>query len=388
MISITIDASVLALPPENDDLELEYWNINQFYLNIFYLRILEKCPSITVSYMNKIPDYLQLNSYFPENLKRRTSNLIYYNYKFNLSTQELEKYYTEEIRKKLFSGLKDGKIGKLGIYENIPRNYSGLDENKYRNISYDKTIYHLKELQNNFEIYLGYISELNSNYHSEDENYIAINVNNVCMSLEIIMRFDNNKKSRVNIIGVQNTQKIIQNKEFANIKSAFEEIKTNHSLNLNYGNKISVKEIKQNIGIDENSQESESDFAIKLYWYLLTLNKVMDIVKNHQINIRNDDDFTLLINSHGCLCSPDSKIYKQCKFRSRYFINDQGNEEYFSLHLKPITYNKKSDLGNFSRRIYFKLDNMKILIGWIGRHLLSCSDCEKITECHTWKESI
>jgi len=157
MISITVDTSIFALPPENNDLDIEYKNVNRFYSNMQMLQLIEKCPSITVSYMNKIPDYLFINSFFPEKyIKQRTNKLKERNYSFNLSTNTLCDFYYSFYLK-----LCKVNKGKIGIYENIPDRVNDPDENKYKNIVYDRKIYpeEFKNLSIRFETYLGFLAE-------------------------------------------------------------------------------------------------------------------------------------------------------------------------------------------------------------------------------------
>ena len=76
MISLTVDASVFAIPPKDEDPEKEYKSINLFLSNIVALRFLEEEPSITVSYMNRIKVYLRDSKCWPDdNLKDRVENL-------------------------------------------------------------------------------------------------------------------------------------------------------------------------------------------------------------------------------------------------------------------------------------------------------------------------
>jgi hypothetical protein len=54
--------------------------------------------------------------------------------------------------------------------------------------------------------------------------------------------------------------------------------------------------------------------------------------------------------------------------QDRQFDNGSGNKELFTLHLKPLSEERSTNLWFLTLRIYFKVKGGKIVIGWIGRH--------------------
>ena len=375
MINLTIDASILAIPSKNNDLYIEYENVQRFLQNINALRLLGKQPMITVSYIDGIKYYLNDNNVYPGNdgcdLKERIENLKKNKFTFNLSTPEILNYFYEELSKIL------SKNKKTGIYQNIPD--TPIDDHsmkiKYNNIQYNDMIYpdEYKNKQNLVDVfrkYLGFIAELNYNYLSNKENYLVISGNKEKVEEEIIMKFNNFNKSNVNIIGIQRAEELIK-KDCRDAGKELLDISKKYN-NMIFGHQIIVENIAKSIN-DEYIQR-------RIINYLSTLNDLVKIIQ--QKNINDEKDLKYLFNAYGCLCSPENEKYIYCPEKLRHFKNENGNEEYFSLHLKPITETKNrntytlgGDEFNSTCRIYFKVKNEKILIGWIGKHPMSCIDC-------------
>jgi len=391
MISLTIDPSVFALPPKEKDLEVEYKNIVRFLSKINILQKLEKCNTVTVSYMNKIPDYLQLDGWYPNDmhdLDFRIRKLLNSNLKFELNTEAVLDFYKSTIAKqfgkKKYSGIK----GKIGVYENIPDKNNDPNK-KYKNISYDKTLYpsKLEKVLFLFETYLGYIAELNQRYFSMDVNYIVTS-GKTRVPLEITMFYDKAQVSHVNIVNIQKAMELCRGNTHGNIESTFIELQ-NTADNINYSKIITISEIKKKMGlarstnsdIRKNTAVSEADFSTKLYSYIKTLDDIANVIIKNDMKFKNIQDLVVLVNAYGCLCSQDGKHYAKCPIKARHF----GEEDPFSLHLKPITYDIRDELSDLTRRIYFKWlgKEKKFFIGWVGEHPLTCtndkdSDCIKI----------
>jgi len=375
MISLTIDPSIFILPPKIENVETEYQNIKIFLSNINIIRVLERYPSITISYINKLKYFLKKSNCFPDNdeLYERINLLRRNNCTFELSIEETLNYYIEDLSKSLSKQNNE----KSGIYKNIP-DIDVDKEEKYKNIIYNRSVYpyEYKEyyiLKGIFKKYLGFIAELNYNYSSEKSNYIVISGDKKHKQ-EVIMKFNGNNKVNVNIIGIQKIKEEIHERKCSDIKKELPNIKELHSKNIIYGNGI----------IDENFPKYiNDDISTKLYYYLNTLNDITKII--NEKNINDEKILMFLINAHGCLCSPDDEIYKKCCFDYRHFTNDIGEKEYFTLHLKPITetinkantYTLGGEEYNSTIRIYLKLKNQKILIGWMGKHPKTCFDCDK-----------
>jgi hypothetical protein len=386
MISFTIDTSVFALPPKNNNQEIEYKNIQRFITNMYYLQYLEKCPSVTVSYMNHIPKNLVIYRINPNDITYRIKEIKKYAPLINNNPDILDFFnekYREIIQRPYKEQMTEKTIfrkGKIGIYENIP----GKDtdpEIKYKNISYDNSIYpdeFKKQLLSYFELYLGFIAGLNNKYFSKDCNYIVISGDLLNLNEKITLCYDQFKVSKAHIIGIQKTSKLCPNIIFNNISDVINEFEKCNNLLL--GQQTVISNIEENIQFDNsaNNITSKKDFSNKLYHYLNTLNDLVEIINRE--NIFDTGELNFLLNSHGCFCSPDSKVYEKCPMKVRHFNNNKGVDEYFTLHLKPITYNRKSEHRNLTRRIYFKLKDDKVLIGWIGEHPQSCSN-EPDSEC-------
>jgi len=389
MISFTIDTSVFALKPKDDDPEKESENIQQFVSNMFYLRRLEECPSVTVSYMNWTVKRLLEHKLMPKDLKPRIeeakkSNPID-NYDVDLINFFNDIYgrirnYSETDKKTQEKKIRKGKIG---IYENIPDRDSDPDI-KYRNISYTNKIYPFdkkKSLSNLYKQYLGYIAELNDTCFSECENYVVIGGDMATYQENVGLGYNNFKESKVNIVGIQKTDAILPKMKLRNVTDAFNEITNIKDSKIAYGQGVTLENVKQNMGFDgisaldkdKNNEVSESYFSIKLVYYMKTLNNIAAIIRDREMS---DREWELFTNAHGCICSPDSGIYEKCPLKTRHFKNSLGHAEYFSLHMKPITFRKKNNLSELTRRIYFRQNGNQMLVGHIGKHLLSCGNKE------------
>ena len=377
MISFTIDSSVLAIPQEDNNIEAEFINLQCFLLNINNLYSLEKMSSITVSYMNGIKFSLL-------NIRERIQKLKENNKILNFNNPDILEYYHKTLKKILPRkhcvnklGHERFQKGKIGIYENIPDRDS--DPPQKRNISYNKSIYPVeyKKYLSTFEKYLVFIAELNIRFDSENVNYIALSGNKSLSKEVVSMCYDGTRQSRVNIIGIQKFNKLSQDEKYSSIEDALSEITKSHSENLIYGNKY-----KDNF----NKYINNNTFiSTRLFNYLKTLNEIVNIIKEKEII--DDNEVNKLVNAHGCLCSPDDEIYKNCRNLYRHFNN---KNEYFTLHLKPTTettnkvntYTLGGEEYNSTIRIYFKKKNKKILIGWIGKHPTTCYDCNKKHICN------
>jgi hypothetical protein len=401
MINLTVDPSVFAIPARfENNLEKEYNNIQRFISNVNAIRILEECPTVTINYVNRIKIRLDECDYHCDNdLEKRIEILKIKQLDFAMPIKVILEYYYENISKKL--RITDLKNKNRGIYVNIPEDDIEYSQNKkYDYIIYDNNVYppelgNYYKLVRIFKRYLGFIAELNYNYMSEDEDFIVISGKDGFRQ-EVIMCFNENKRSKVNVIGVQTAIKLIKkNENMDNIEQAMSMINEKYSDYLAYGKDVSLDKIK--VSIDKLvvkfpllKTQSNSDninisgdklIATRLYHYLKTLNNTINVIKKK--NIEEEKDLVFLLNAHGCLCSLDEE-YKKKNCPHRRFKDDEDNNDYFNLHLKPITETEfKTDfyrLGgsdfNNTCRIYFKLRNQKILIGWIGKHPQSCIDCE------------
>jgi len=387
MISFTIDTSIFALPQKDDNIEIELKNLQYFITNMYYLQHLEKCPSVTVSYMNHIPKILLNNKFNPiqNNLFQRIKDIKCYT-SLNHHNPDIIEFFKEKYRKIIRDSYIDEttkeKIytkGKIGIYENIPERNEDPSL-KYRNILYDKKIYpkeYKKNFSINFKLYLGFIGELNSKYLSKN-NYLVISGDKYFSKEKVTLCFNEFKETEINIVGIQQAHKTCPTPFLKNIDEVISELNNYH--NIIIGQQVTIDNIIKNINFNENNDKtSKNNFLIKIYHYLKTLKEICEIINNEKIQIDNKE-LVFFANSHGCLCSPDNPKYEKCPRKTRHFQSSEGTEEYFTLHLKPITYNKKSDNKNLTRRIYFKWENNKILVGWIGEHLQSCSN-EPESEC-------
>jgi len=387
MISFTIDVSVFALPPKNNDPLIEYENIRIFITNMLHLQYLEKRPSVTVSYINNISKKLFKNktiSLFTSDLTVRIQNL---NKPGIINNRIILDFFRKKCKE--ISLKKDNKTrklirGKVGIYENIlSKNADADPERKYKNISYDKNIYpneFKKQLSSVFEIYLGFLAELNKKYSSKNSNYILISGDKDNAMEKITLCYDQFNQSEVNVLGIHKASGLYHINKLLDSSNILAKIQKFNNLIL--GQQITQANIVD--GISFNDCNEEKDYFNKIYYYLDTLNNITNIV-NSNIALNNDNELVFLLNSHGCFCSPDYDNYKKCPAKFRHLKDSNGVDEYFTLHLKPITYNKK--FSDLTRRIYFKLEKSKILIGWIGKHLQSCSDCG-ITNCSFWRPPI
>jgi len=227
--------------------------------------------------------------------------------------------------------------------------------------------------------------EQNVKYNSEEENYIVISETDKEYRQKVTMKFHDDEIGYVNIINIGKVIQLCKNEKKSNIEEVLKLIRKDNSNNIDFGMNVTLENIKKKINFQliPEDEASEKDISTKLYWYLLTLDKIVGIIKEKNINHDMEKEWVFLLNSHGCLCSQDSQIYKKCPIKTRNFPDNRGKEHYFSLHLKPITYNIKSDLRDLTRRIYFKWEKNKVLIGWIGKHPVSCSnepdpDCVKV----------
>ena len=378
MISFTIDTSVFALPPKNDILDIEYINIQRFISNMYYLQNLEKCPSVTVSYMNYIPKNLVENNFYPRDIGHRIQEIKKYKKLVNCNPDIL--FFFHEKYKKIIpirivdklSNTEIVKKGKIGIYENIPSRETD-PEIRYKNITYSNKIYPYefgKQLSNSFEIYLGFIGELNSKYASKNSNYIVLAGDFQNISEKIVLCYDQFKESEVNIIGINETINLCQNCKFTNLTEVLKEVTQFN--NLMFGTQVNASNVISNMNFENCNEITESDFSNKLYHYLYTLNQIAGRIEN--LSLTSIEEKVFLINTYGCFCSPDSNIYEKCPIKTRFFMDQEGNSKYFYLHCKPFTYSVKSINNSLTRRIYFNYENNKILIGWIGKHPQSCSN--------------
>ena len=396
MISLTIDSSVFALQPFNRDDTIEHNNLVKFLSKLDALHSLENCPSISVSYMNKIPDYLISNSLDPYNLNMRVLKFIDKIKQFpfgELNVEALVAFCDSMLSKFDGKGIHGFIKGKIGIHENIPEHDKdpGIE---YRRIDYDRAIYPIvfhDKLTPLFDSYLGYFAKLNYKYDSFASNYLVTSGKTPQGPLEVTMKFDGDKKSQVNIINIESAKRLCADNIYEKTEDAYDELKNTHSKNIIYGCGIKIENMKKGMGFDGNSDldikkrrnVSESDFSTKLFFYVKTLNDVADIAvsKNMGLIVKQEKLLIEFINSHGCICSGESKCYLSCKIvpNPRFLLDDKGNYKFFRLHLKPITYDIKNVLNDLSRRIYLKwIDaEKKFLIGHIGEHFPICTNDPK-----------
>ena len=371
MINLTIDSSVFAIPYKNNDLKREYKNINNFVNNLKALIALEKCPAITINYIKNIKTHLIISKcYRYKEIKDRINNLKNNNYSFALSSKNIIDYYTEIIEK-------IGKHNSAGIFNHIPNDLE--NEKKYSYILFNKYIYN--DYKNNerlmkvFIRYLGFIAEMNYKYLSENDNYIVISGNKI--SNQVIKMDFNNKKTNVNIIGIQKVIKLIPNVIIKSIDILESKIRNEINKNISIGTGVSFTDI-------ENKMSDKSYMYTRVYFYLKTLDNIALIINKNNIE-KDEQNLINMINAHGCLCSPDNEKYNNYKCPYRTFINENGIPECFSLHLKPTTETTEKTytftIGgseyNYSTRIYFKLIDKIIFVGSIGKHPNSCTCIEK-----------
>jgi len=255
MINFTIDTSIFALPLESDDRKTELKNIQNFITNMFYLQFLEKCSSVTVNYMNNIPKILLTNKINPKDLLRRIKEIKNYAALINYNPDILD-FFQEKYKKINGSYIEKStqeKIfvkGKIGIYENIPDRETD-PAIKYRYISYNKSIYpkeYRKKLSNNFELYLGFLAEINNAYFAKKDNYIVINADTNTINAKVTLCFDNFRKSEVNIIGIQKADELCPANIYNNVDDVITEIKKYNTIIS--GSQTTILNIKKNMGFD------------------------------------------------------------------------------------------------------------------------------------------
>ena len=387
MINLTIDSSVLALPKENEeDIKKEHENLQKHITNMLFLRKAERNASITVSYMKNIVNYIKDEKSYPYKTRERIQKIT------NSENTVKEKiiYYSPTLQKfinntllKIMNKEEERKNRKIGIYENILGKNEEHPDLKFRNITHSNiNLYPTKsKLYEKFKLYLGFLADMNINYNSNDVNYLVIS-GNLDKTKEEVTFYKTGIKTKVNIIGIKKIDKILPQNIFTSSVKAYNEIFKENSANFIFDQKISIPEIEKNLDFnlltdkeeENNNVVSKSDFLNILYLYMKTLNESKDfLIEKKYLENEIDDKLKYYLNAHGCLCSPDSKIYAVCALKTRHF----GYDEYFSLHLKPVTYSKTRNLL-LSRRIYFKWIESKkrYLIGHIGEHPHSCEDCD------------
>ena len=389
MNSLTIDPGIFALPPENGNIDIEKKNIQRLISNWLCVTELENDYSMTVSYIPWTQDILENSGFFHHyELMRRVKKLKEKGFSIDGA-----QFVIDDIMNKLVKNQSDdspdGDIpaierGKRGIYKEInPIN------NEYKKVNYIGWKYPEEfkgNLSNNFSKYLGFIADLNNKYFSVDNNYIVINGESPKLPLEVNMQFNDNKKSYVNIIGIQNAIKL--SKEIKNsVEDALNETYEKNSKYIDFGKQISINNIKENMGYERRDildkykadKITESNYATRLYHYLRTLNETVMIINKYYNN--DENNIVYLLNSHGCLCSVDEEKYRKCSCSKRSFKNREGKIIFFNLHLKPLTFQKNSLYGVLTRRIYFTWINKRITVGWIGKHPEYCSECKSEHEC-------
>ena len=142
----------------------------------------------------------------------------------------------------------------------------------------------------------------------------------------------------------------------------------------------------------------EEKISIKLYSYL----KILYLFsKNINNNILQNKDYD---ENNGYCCSPWCTLITKCKSQIRLMGADcidenenqlkdnnvsaerilGGNNDVFSLHLRPINKFCQSDDWYKTLRIHFNWNcqEKKIEIGWIGRHLyLPCKEKDDFSKC-------
>jgi len=375
MISFTIDAGVFALKQKTENLDEEYKNIQQFVSNMFYLQFLDKCPSVTVSYMNL--NGLVHDSLMPAEIRPRIAKIINSSFKLNNYSNELIDFF-DKIHNKI------NKKGKIGIYENIFDKEKKIPDRKYNDITYNYGNYPFhkeKNLSKIFKRYLGLLSEMNCEFYSDNNNYMVLSGNAPNIKENITMCYRNFKQSMVNIIGVQKTGAICKK---INSKTSTDNVNDN----LVIGRKVNYKEIEEKKCLKNN-------IYIKLYNYMKSMNEIINIINNNKINCDNEK-LVLMINAHGCLCSQDNENYSIRNCPHRIFEDENGQSGFFDLHLKPITETKEKSysytLGgidyNSTFRIFFKLVNQKFLVGWIGTHQITCFNCDEKTKAKCNKKPL
>jgi len=358
MISLTIDASVFALKQEDSDPEEEYKNIQRFITNLFYLQYLEDCPSVTVSYLTL--KYLPLDFLDPVNLLPRIKKV-----------RGKLKYYSHELLDFYHDKFSEIVKCSTGIYKNI------YPEIKDIHITFDESNYPFtgnKKIFIRFKRFLGFLAELNSKYFSDDVNYIIIGKNSLQKQGNTALFYDK-RPCKVNIAGLREIYEIQKKAgcEIYEIQDIKTEIINKPDGNLSLGQAVSFDEIGQKVS-------SQPFIQTKLYFYLKALDSIAGILQDKNINF-NEEEIKYMVNAHGCLCSPDNDIYGICEYKYRHFENKKGHPEYFSLHLKPVTEYKNDNDNNSTVRVYFKTEEQKFLIGWIGIHPKTCYKCEKQPEC-------
>ena len=290
------------------------------------------------------------------------------------------------------------KLKKIGIYRNIPDiDVDKQPEDKYNRVNYNKGIYPTEfkdklKLVGVFRRYLGFITELNHDYKSENENFIVVSGKKKYIHEAITVYFCDSacKQSNVNIIGIQRAVELVPKEEYKNVGEAINEIEDAYSDHIIFGQSISIEKIKK---ITNN----EKFFSTRLFFYLKTLNDIAKVILEGNIRDDNVKEWVNYINSYGCLCSPDcEKYFDICS--KRKFKNSEGKEVPFTLHLKPVTERKKDDSetsetytisgddDNSTCRIYFKWEKEKsnFLVGGIEKHPPTCYDCDE-TSCQLIK---
>jgi len=385
MTNLTVDPSVFALPAKSVDLDKEYNNLIRFISNVNAIRMLEECPTVTINYVNRIKKRLGEYDYCCDNDLKKRIELLKNNetktFNFSMPIKEIIEYYDENISKKL--SITDPNNNSRGIYINIPENEDIEYSTDYNKVIYDRYVYpsefsSCNNLKGVFKKYLGFIAKLNYDYLSKNENYIVISGKKY-FSPEVTMCFNENKKSKVNVIGVQKAIKLINRNEYiSNIIQEISTINKEYNKYLIFGNDVSFNNIKGG---------NKEFVSTRIFQYIKNLNNIVNIILEK--NISDDHNLIFLLNAHGCLCSPENDIYNGNKCRYRVFKDNENNELFFSIHLKPITETASKTytytLGgldfNYTCRIYFMLKNNKILIGWIGKHPLSCDDCIDKPQC-------
>jgi hypothetical protein len=145
-----------------------------------------------------------------------------------------------------------------------------------------------------------------------------------------------------------------------------------------YWNKIK-EELEKNPGWDVLKEKTKN-----LPWILRSYLEVL-----HDVSL--DPGFYQCSSSSNYCCSPCCSLIHKCKSlislmglncsdedlrqmnddlveKARQFDDGSGNKELFTLHLKPLSEERSTDLWFLTLRIYFKVKGGKIVIGWIGQH--------------------
>jgi predicted AlkP superfamily pyrophosphatase or phosphodiesterase len=91
-----------------------------------------------------------------------------------------------------------------------------------------------------------------------------------------------------------------------------------------------------------------------------------------------------IISLMGVNCIDENKRQMQNTLveQARKFDDGSGNKDVFTLHLRPFSIKCSHDKWSLTLRIYFKVKDNKIIIGWIGQHpYLPCPPDESPSAC-------